>query len=81
MLTARRALAHYRRPRDALSGVVLEPRLEARLRDVALATKNTKMNGGMHRNLLMHGPPGTGKTLFAKKLAAHSGNETLQENW
>lgn len=60
-------------PQDALSGVVLEPNLESRLRDVAIATKNTKLNGGMYRNLLFYGPPGTGKTMFAKKLAMHSG--------
>lgn len=35
-------------------------------RDVAIATKNTKKNGGMYRNILMYGPPGTGKTMFAK---------------
>jgi ATPase family AAA domain-containing protein 3A/B len=29
---------------DALSGVVLEPKLEERLRDIAIATKNTKQN-------------------------------------
>lgn len=58
---------------DALQGVILEPKLEERLRDVAIATKNTRQNKGMYRNILMHGPPGTGKTLFAKKLAEHSG--------
>ena len=47
--------------------------LQFRLRDVAIATKNTKLNGGMYRNLLYYGPPGTGKTMFAKKLAMHSG--------
>merc|ERR1719187_899597 len=60
------------KPQEALSGIVLAPELESRLRDVALATKNTKLNRGMYRNLLFHGPPGTGKTMFAKKLAMHS---------
>lgn len=45
---------------DALQGVVLAPKLEERLRDIAIATKNTKHNRGMYRNILMHGPPGTG---------------------
>lgn len=49
-----------KKPIDALQGVVLEPKLEERLRDVAIATKNTRQNNGMYRNILMHGPPGTG---------------------
>lgn len=51
---------------DPLQGVILAPRLEARLRDMAIATKNTKQNKGMYRNVLMYGPPGTGKTMFTK---------------
>ena len=62
-----------RKPEDALKGVILKPELEERLRDVAIATKNTKKNKGLYRNILFYGPPGTGKTLFAKKLAQHSG--------
>ena len=66
-------LALSRKPADALRGVILEPSLEERLRDIAIATKNTKKNGGLYRNVLFYGPPGTGKTLFAKRLAEHSG--------
>lgn len=46
--------------------ITLQSTLEKRLRDVAIATRNTRKNGGVYRNLLMYGPPGTGKTLFAK---------------
>ncbi|KRZ56055.1 ATPase family AAA domain-containing protein 3 [Trichinella nativa] len=63
----------FRRPGDPLAGVILEPNLERRLRDVAITTKNTKRNRGLYRNFLFYGPPGTGKTLFAKRLASHSG--------
>ncbi|XP_032088250.1 ATPase family AAA domain-containing protein 3-like [Thamnophis elegans] len=58
---------------DALEGVVLNPTLEERVRDIAIATRNTRNNRSLYRNILMYGPPGTGKTLFAKKLAMHSG--------
>eukprot|EP00066_Takifugu_rubripes_P022866 XP_011612132.1 PREDICTED: ATPase family AAA domain-containing protein 3A isoform X1 [Takifugu rubripes] len=61
------------KPQDALEGVVLSPSLEERVRDIAIATRNTRQNRGLYRNVLMYGPPGTGKTLFAKKLAVHSG--------
>lgn len=66
ILTISRAIANFRKPSDALAGVVLAPNLEKRLRDIAIATKNTKVNKGFYRNLLMYGPPGTGKTLFSK---------------
>lgn len=36
------------------------------MRDIAIATRNTKKNRSLYRNVLMYGPPGTGKTLFAK---------------
>ncbi|KAK7081805.1 protein of unknown function (DUF3523) [Halocaridina rubra] len=62
-----------RKPEDVLEGIILNPNVEERVRDIAIATKNTKFNKGMYRNILLHGPPGTGKTLFAKKLAMHSG--------
>ncbi|XP_045598026.2 ATPase family AAA domain-containing protein 3-A isoform X2 [Procambarus clarkii] len=62
-----------KKPEDVLEGIVLNPSVEERVRDIAIATKNTKYNKGMYRNILLHGPPGTGKTLFAKKLAMHSG--------
>jgi len=68
--TIRRLMSN---PEDAVKGVILEPKLEERVRDIAISTKNTKNNGGVYRNVLLCGPPGTGKTLFSKKLAMHSG--------
>ncbi|XP_072864056.1 ATPase family AAA domain-containing protein 3C-like [Chlorocebus sabaeus] len=66
-----RRLLH--RPQDVLEGVVLHPSLEAQVRNVAIATRNTKKNHGLYRNVLMYGPPGTGKTLVAKNLALNLG--------
>lgn len=66
ILTISKAIQSFKKPSDALAGVVLAPTLERRLRDIAIATKNTRLNKGFYRNLLMYGPPGTGKTLFSK---------------
>lgn len=57
------------KPLDALQGVVLKPKLEERLRDIAIATKNTKQNQGLYRNILMHGAPGTGKFIMMSSVA------------
>ena len=54
------------------TGCLLQPKLEERLRDVAIATRHTKKNKGYYRNILMYGPPGTGKTMFAKVGVCHS---------
>uniref|UniRef100_A0AAQ5YLN0 AAA+ ATPase domain-containing protein n=1 Tax=Amphiprion ocellaris TaxID=80972 RepID=A0AAQ5YLN0_AMPOC len=58
---------------EAIKHPIKVPSLEERVRDIAIATRNTRQNNGLYRNILMYGPPGTGKTLFAKKLAMHSG--------
>jgi ATPase family AAA domain-containing protein 3A/B len=42
-------------PSDALAGVVLEPKLDERLRNVAVSTFNTKKNRAPFRHLLLHG--------------------------
>ncbi|XP_011811793.1 PREDICTED: ATPase family AAA domain-containing protein 3C [Colobus angolensis palliatus] len=71
-VAARRLL---RRPQDALEGVVLEcksPSLEAQVRNLAIATRNTEKNRSLYRNVLLYGPPGTGKMLFAKNLTLYS---------
>uniref|UniRef100_A0A2K6Q9K0 ATPase family AAA domain containing 3C n=1 Tax=Rhinopithecus roxellana TaxID=61622 RepID=A0A2K6Q9K0_RHIRO len=62
-----------RRLRDVLEGVVLSPSLEAQVRNMAIATRNTEKNRSLYGNVLLYGPPGTGKTLFAKNLALYSG--------
>jgi hypothetical protein len=52
---------YFSKAEDSLQGVILDPALESRLREIAISTRFTKRNYGLFRNLLMHGPPGTGK--------------------
>ena len=52
--------------REFIQDCLLQPSLEERLRDIAIATRHTKANRGFYRNILFYGPPGTGKTMFAK---------------
>ena len=56
-----------------LGDVVLDAKLETRVRSLATATANTRANGAPFRNVMLYGPPGTGKTMLAKRLARHSG--------
>ena len=56
-----------------LSGVVLRQEIAHRVKELSVATKNTKANGAPFRHMLFYGPPGTGKTMVAKRLARSSG--------
>lgn len=58
----------FSRQEEVMKGVVFAPKLERRLYDLALSTKNTQSNRGFFRNVLFWGVPGTGKTLYAKVL-------------
>lgn len=49
----------FRKTEEPLKGVVLHAKLEERLRDIAIATKNTRSNRGCYRNVMFYGPPGT----------------------
>ena len=64
-----------RSQKDMLSGVILEPILDAQLKNITYSVLNRKKHYAPYRNFLFYGPPGTGKTLFAKKLAIQSGME------
>jgi len=55
-----------------LSEVVVSPKVNESIVDIALGAQQTIQNNGYLRNVLLYGPPGTGKTLFARKLAQHS---------
>eukprot|EP00854_Cymbomonas_tetramitiformis_P013507 gene13507-15968_t len=56
-----------------LGEVVLEPKLDERVRQLAAGTANWKRHNSPFRNALFYGPPGTGKTLAARRLAQFSG--------
>mmetsp|Transcript_9857 Transcript_9857/g.18579 ORF Transcript_9857/g.18579 Transcript_9857/m.18579 type:complete len:583 (-) Transcript_9857:273-2021(-) len=60
-------------PVVGLGEVVLEPGLDARVRQLASATANYKKHGSPFKNTMFYGPPGTGKTLAARQLAKYSG--------
>jgi hypothetical protein len=63
-------------PQDVLSRVELGGAVlgsETRLRDMAIATENSKLNNGLYL-MMFRGLPGTGGTMFTKKLARHSEN-------
>ena len=61
--------------KNMLDGVILEPKLEAQIREISYAVLNRKKHYAPCKNMMFYGPPGTGKTLFAKKLAKKSGLE------
>ena len=65
--------AFFQSKGDVLKDVILNPKLEEKLRDLSIAVKNTKKNKGTFANVLLYGPPGTGKTLFAKNLTTYTG--------
>ncbi|GBG60230.1 hypothetical protein CBR_g3473 [Chara braunii] len=60
---------------DAFGEVILHPALLKRVKQLAVATANTRRHSAPFRNILFYGPPGTGKTMAAKHLATTSGLE------
>jgi len=60
---------------SGMKDVVLDPKLDRRVQELAAATASTRKFGAPYRHALFYGPPGTGKTMFAKRLALSSGME------
>lgn len=57
---------------NGFGDVILNPSLQKRVKQLANATANTKLNQAPFRNMLFYGPPGTGKTMAARELARKS---------
>merc|ERR1719284_1508787 len=51
---------------------IFNPKVQAKVEDITLVTRNARKYSTAYRNVLLHGPPGTGKTLYAKHLAKQS---------
>jgi len=48
---------------------IFSEKVQSKVEDIKLVTRNALINKQAHRNVLLYGPPGTGKTLYAKSLA------------